>query len=120
MAVKARWHQGVVVREDPDDDPLATRVEQVGLPITLHEDHAALNERMVELVQVESRLYNVGVTCSIRDRQDTSCNACPISAHEEETELAALCRCGREQERVATEMAVAVEAQRARSGQSAT
>lgn len=112
MAVKARWHTAVVVPEDLDEDPLQARVEQVGLPIHLGHEHAVLNERLLELVQVEGRLFNAGVTCAIRDRQDTSCSACPISAHEEDTQLAALCRCGREQERVATEMAVATEAKR--------
>jgi len=104
---------------DEDVDPLAARVEQVGLPITLHADFAELNERLIGLVNTESGLYNAGITCAIRDRQDTTCLACPISAHEEKTELAALCRCGREQERVSTELAVAREAKRAR-GSAAT
>lgn len=114
MGVKAQWPgMDLVVRDDEDTDPLAARVEQVGLPITLHPDFAALNEKLLQLVQVEGRLFNSGVRCAIKDRDDTSCSACPISAHQENTELAALCRCGREQERVQTEMAVAREAKRA-------
>jgi hypothetical protein len=101
---------------DEDVDPLAARVEQVGVPITLHADFAAINDRLLELVQVEGRLFNAGIRCAIRDRDDTTCLGCPISAHEENTELAALCRCGREQERVSTEMAVMREAQRVRQG----
>jgi hypothetical protein len=114
MGTKAVWHGMDLEVVDDDVDPLAARVEQVGLPITLHADFAELNERLLGLVNTEGSLYNAGITCAIRDRTDSTCLACPISAHEEKTELGALCRCGREQERVATELAVAREAKRAR------
>lgn len=87
------------------------------MPIQLGEETAQLNERIAELVRTEGRLYNAGVRCTIKDRPDTSCSACPISAHNDAAApLNALCRTGREQERVLTEMAVVVEADRAGDG----
>lgn len=110
MAVQARWHSEIAV---PDDDPFKTRVEQVGFPIELIDGVATLNERLVELVHIEGMLYNAGVTCSVKDRDDTTCLACPISAHDDETSaLRPLCRCGREEERVSTALAVEREARR--------
>lgn len=115
MAIKARWSETDVV-VPVDDDPFQARVEQIGLPIVLTAPFAQLNERLIELVQIEGRLFNRGVRCAVKDRDDTSCNACPLSAHESKTDpLGELCRCGREQELVATQMAVGREAERAGS-----
>lgn len=114
MTIKARWGSDELVV--PTGDPFYERVEQIGLPIVLHADHAEVNERLIALVQEEGRLHNAGIRCAIRDRDDTSCSACPLSAHEDPSSaLHRLCQVGREQELLSTELAIATEAKRGRS-----
>lgn len=112
MAIQARWaHQAIAVPDDDDGDPFRHRVEEVGVPLELTERSAELNLRIAELVTYEGALYNAGLHCSLKDRPDTCCNACPVSAHADPSApLQPLCALGREQERVVTEMAVAIEA----------
>lgn len=106
VAVKARW-PGSEIRV-PTEDPFRQRVEQVGMPIELTERTAELNGELAELIEVESRLYNLGVRCEIKERGDTTCHACPLSAHDDPSSaLHQLCSTGRAQERVLTEIAVA-------------
>lgn len=107
MAVRANWH--VPSTSARDGDPLAgapqRRVEDVGKPIDLT-GPPKLNERLVELVGAEGALADRGVTCAIKDRADTTCSACPIACVDEIEPIAALCRVGKEQERVLTLLAV--------------
>lgn len=114
MATKARWHTEIEV-PDAEGDPFdEVRVEDVGFPIELGHDQARLNERLMGLVNREGELHSVGIVCAIKDRADTACSACPISSHETPGGgIGALCRTGREQEQVQTELAVAREATRA-------
>lgn len=110
MTIQARWHQEIVV---PDDDPFRQRVEEVGYAITLTEDTPKLELELVELIRTESALHSVGVTCAIKDRDDTSCTACPLSAHADpKAALQPLCIVGREEERVMTQLAIVREAGR--------
>lgn len=117
MPVQARWHQQIdvpVTDEDPFVQHIQTRIEEVGEPIHLTRDEALLNERLIELVNIESTLYTLGVRCAIKDRDDTTCHACPLSATEDESApLHRLCVTGVQQESVLTELAVAREARNA-------
>lgn len=82
-------------------------IEEVGLRIDLRDPKATLDLRLAELVRREGSLFNGGVTCGIKERADSTCHACPLSqAHEERSALGVLCRIGREQEAVLTELAV--------------
>lgn len=108
MATKARWHtQEIVV---PDGDPFQQRVEQLGMPIRLVDGRAELEVKLIELVNHESALWNAGIRCAIKDKPDSTCSACPLSAHNDaESSLRVLCMVGRAQERVLTEITCAKE-----------
>lgn len=111
-SVQARWATPQI--EVDDSDPFAPmpsvgrprRVEEVGTPVEVNAegDVGSLRERLIELCSRESTLYNQGVTCSIKERDDTSCNACPLRPDDE---TALLCKVGREQEAVCTRLAIA-------------
>lgn len=105
MSVKAKWFDDVLP-DQGDDDPFAETpaVEDVGRPIDLTGQAPRLNERLVELVNAESELFNRGVTCAIKERSDTACSACPVS-RKDGSPLASLCSVGKEQERVCTALA---------------
>lgn len=82
-------------------------MEQVGTPISLDGDIASLSKEVESLMWRESNLFNVGVTCSIKDHPETVCSACPVSKHAQPDDpLAPLCQVGREQERIVTTLAV--------------
>lgn len=103
--VKANWHLDALV---PDDgrDPFAGQsdVEEVGKPIDLSLDRAALSQRAVELFHEERVLHDGGLRCEIKDQDDTSCTVCPLR------DCGPLCDIGIEQDRVLTELAVAKRA----------
>lgn len=106
MGVRADWHlDELALGEEPD--LFAAPIEEVGERIDLLDPAASLYVRLGELLSRENNLFNGGVTCPIKDRPDTSCHACPVSkAHDKGDPLSVLCRVGREQEVVLTEMAV--------------
>lgn len=90
------------------DDPFAGYggAEQQGLPIDLSADEPVLQEKLIELVNSEGALAERGVTCALKNRPDSTCNACPISQHEGSGEMATLCKVGRKQEQVVMELHV--------------
>lgn len=108
MSVKANWHVELSGLGD-DDDPFGPAevvpIERRGKPIDLQE-RPALNQRLVELINAEAELFNAGITCAIRDAQDTCCSACPIRHTDELDDLTPLCRLGVEQERLLTTLAI--------------
>lgn len=109
-SVQARWATPAI-DVDIEADPFAPmpsvgrprRVEDVGIPIDLTDDQPKLRERLIELCSREGNLYNEGVTCSIKERDDTSCHACPLKPDDD---TALLCAVGREQEAICTKLAV--------------
>lgn len=108
MATRANWFlaelEGLSTDEF-DEDPFAQPIEEVGTPIELGDDEARLKVELVELMRRESNLFNAEITCAIKDRSDTCCHACPVSqAHSREEPLGTLCRLGRQQERVQSEL----------------
>lgn len=108
MTTRANWFTGEGVPSlDGEPDPFVAPVEEVGASIDLREPGAALNLRLRELLYREARLYERSITCAIKDSAESTCHACPMSeAHNVSTSLGALCRLGREQEVVLTELAV--------------
>lgn len=107
MGTRAHWPVEAI--DVPTTDPFADLlpVEQVGTPINLDTPLAALSKEIESLMWRECNLFNVGVTCSIKDRAETACSACPVSKHDQPDDaLAPLCLIGREQERVITTLAV--------------
>lgn len=108
MAVRARW--GLESIDIPVGDPYAERqmtladgpvVEEVGKPIDLSGDTAALSAQLVGLADRERQLYEQGVECAIKDRSDTSCHACAARGRH-----GGLCELGVEEERLATQIAL--------------
>ncbi len=107
MTARANWFVEGAVPVDTEDDPFAVPVEEIGERIDLRDPQAALNLRLTELLRRESSLFEQNVTCPIKDAQNTSCHACPVSAaHDREDPKGVLCRVGREQETVLTQLAV--------------
>jgi len=99
VGTRANWFLGdlAVAEQAP--------IEELGLPISL-DGEPTLRRRLVDLVEQEGYLYQQGTTCSIKDRADTSCSACPVREHDPARPPAALCRVGVEQEQTVTSMAV--------------
>lgn len=111
MTVRANWF----VPEDVTDatptamPPVVERMEDVGVPFDLRDPDSLLKE-MTRLLNQEAAMFNQGITCAVKDREDTSCSACAFAHHEEEGHpLQPLCHVGREQERVCTTHAHLVE-----------
>lgn len=63
-----------------------------------------LMRRLRSLLRREGRLFEMGVTCPIKDSSESSCLACPLSQVGEDCPKAGLCETGCEQERVQTMM----------------
>ena len=107
MNVQSNWFVERIEAGADAGDPFALPVEEVGQRIDLRDPAAVLDVRLHELVMREARLFSSGVSCAIKERPDTTCHACPVSkAHDPSDRFGALCRVGREQERVCTELAV--------------
>lgn len=108
MTTRANWHTAELAElTDWPEDPFEAPIEEVGTPIDLGSPEARLNVELVELLRRENNLDQAGITCAIKDRPDTTCHACPVSeAARREKPIGSLCRLGREQERVLTELAV--------------
>lgn len=107
---RARWTSQEIVVPDDDLDPFQHRVEQLGMPVVLHDTYAELNDKLAGLVNDESMLYNAGIRCGVKERPDSTCLACPLSAHSDESSpMRPLCLVGRAQEMVLTRMACAKE-----------
>lgn len=104
---RADWFVGDF---DVDDlgipDPFDAPVEEIGELIDLSDRKAILRSRFAELLAREGVLHEKAVTCEIKDLDDTCCSACPVSkARDPKVQLGSLCRIGREQEEVLTELA---------------
>lgn len=107
MTAKANWFVERAAGLDDGPDPFSVPIEEVGRRIDLRDPKAAAELRLQELLTRETNLFNAGTSCPIKERSDTTCHACPVSqAHDPESRLGVLCRIGREQEVVLTELAV--------------
>jgi len=108
MSVKANWFA-----ELPglgDDDPF-TDTEAADEPAELANPQLAserLRAEYVALLDHEAALFNCGITCPIRDSEQSICSVCPLSVHADPlARLAPLCRLGRRMDRVQTELTIA-------------
>lgn len=107
MTARANWFVEELPTLDTEPDPFSAPIEEVGERIDLRDPRAALELRIRELMRREANLYESGLTCPIKDRADSTCHCCPVSAaRDEEKPLGVLCRLGREEETVLTELAV--------------
>lgn len=105
-AARTNWHTDRLPTLDLPD-PFEAPVEEVGEPIDLSQRTARLNLRLKELIYREGRLDALGITCDLKDERDILCTLCPVSmAGDEDAPLGDLCRVGREQESVCTQLAV--------------
>lgn len=118
--VKANWHVNLDVLSDGLADLWADEVAETGLPIELGDDSAKLSDKLERTVRQEAYLFNQGVTCQIKDREDTSCWACPVYRGDTDDPVGALCLVGREQERLLTRLAVDRQEQHEDQGQDTT
>lgn len=109
MSAKADWHTldlERLVEEEGEFDPFSAPVEELGQRVDLDDPSDRLHIRLVRLLERETALYARGVTCPIKDRDDTCCLACPVSEHANfDSSLGMLCRVGRDEELAATEAA---------------
>lgn len=103
--VKANWFNDLEVEDE--GDPFA--VEEKGLPIEIGDEEARVTRAISKSLDKEGRLAAIGVTCAIKDREDTTCWACPVYRGDTRDSIAPLCNLGREQERLSTRLAVLVE-----------
>lgn len=104
MTVRANWFVDDELATGVPDalPPAEERVEEAGVPFDLR-DPDSLLPALSSLISQEAALFNQGITCEVKDRDDTSCSACPYAHHEEAGHpLEILCQIGREQERVVT------------------
>lgn len=93
-----------MVDEDDNVDPFA--VEERGLPIEVGDEEARVSRALQKTLDREGGLFTQGVTCAIKDRADTTCWACPVYRPPTSGDpISALCRIGREQDRLLTRMA---------------
>lgn len=107
MNARANWFVEAVAGLDDEPDPFSQPIEEVGERIDLRDPKAGLQLRLTELISREASLFKHEITCAIKDRTDSTCHACPVSqAANPESDLMMLCRIGREQEMVLTELAV--------------
>lgn len=68
---------------------------------TLSTPLETLEGRLAELLRREANGFEAGITCPLKDKGDMTCSACPVSEVGRNTRRSALCRLGREQERIA-------------------
>jgi hypothetical protein len=107
MTARANWFVAQLASLDDEPDPFDAPIEEVGQRIDLRDPRERLEMRLRELLERESNLFNANITCAIKDMPNSCCHACPVSkATERGDPMHTLCRLGREQEAVLTELAV--------------
>jgi len=100
--MKADWFDRSADASDTDpfaDAPLPFGSTFVSMDTPADE----LQQRIKDLLKREARLFDMGITCDLRDCSESTCLACPVSKlGDPDSPLSALCRIGQEQERVIT------------------
>lgn len=67
--------------------------------VSIDTPEADLRNYLGALVRGEARLFDAGITCDLKDQDDMSCLACPLSkAKDPDDPKSALCRRGQAQE----------------------
>jgi hypothetical protein len=100
--MKADWFTSPADLDAPD--PFADAPLPFGSTvISLDSSIADLDARIKDLMKREGNLFEMGITCDLKDCAEASCLACPVSKlGDADSPLSALCRIGQEQERVIT------------------
>lgn len=107
MATRANWHTADLADLQEEVDPFSVPIEEVGQRIDLRDETGRLEARLATLLDQETNLLHCGIRCDVKDRENTCCHACSISkAGLSDDPISVLCRLGREQERVITDLAV--------------
>jgi hypothetical protein len=92
--VRAEWHLadlGTV-----DEDPFNAVVYSAGIDIDLTAPEEELGAKLVELMRLEERLYNRGLTCDLKwAGQD--CRSCTQATLDPTQDRSNLCRLGKDQ-----------------------
>lgn len=110
VTTRANWFLGDL--EVASEELIPSGVMVQGQLIDLRDSEPKLRQELHDLFQREKRLFDVGVTCAVRDQPHTCCMACPMFSADESKPLSALCRVGRDSERVVTQLAVALHGDR--------
>ena len=106
--LKASWNRETLDVAGTEDDPFGgVDITAVGMPIDLTAGVPKLSDELHRLIEKESRLFNSGITCPIKDHDDSCCSVCPVSKLGKDDPLAALCRVGVRQEEVLTGLVAA-------------
>lgn len=93
------------IKESGPADPFAGPIAEVGVRVDLTNTDE-LEYRLVDTLRQEGALEEEGITCRVKAKADTSCHACPIAEAHLQTPLSVLCRIGRTQELLCTQLAV--------------
>ena len=106
MALQADWFTSGSDRAGDYSDPFEhsqTPSPPLMNPISIDSTKAQVNERIQKLHHREERLFNMGISCQLKENSECSCATCPISeAGDADSQLGMLCKVGVEQERVLT------------------
>lgn len=105
MALKADWFtSGSDCAGDYDPfDHSRTPSPPLMKPISISSTEAQIFERILRLHHREGRLFDMGISCSLKENAECSCSACPLSeADKLDSKLGMLCETGIEQEKVLT------------------
>jgi hypothetical protein len=108
VGVQANWHSPVVEIDDGDPfENVPARVEDVGIPIVLDggDRKAQLSQTLIHAMEAEAMFDAQGIRCAIKGHAETTCHACPLSKRVDSRHQA-LCRLGKRQEEVLTELVV--------------
>lgn len=91
---RTEWHLAEL--SSGEADPFADAVYSVGLDVDLGGSEEELSAALKRLLDRESRLFNVGMTCDLKDGgQD--CRTCPVATLEASEPRSRLCRLGKDE-----------------------
>jgi hypothetical protein len=94
VSIKAEWHLSEL--ELGEGDPFDNVILSTGLTVDLTGSEADIYEGLKRTIDLESRLFNRGITCDLKDAgQD--CLACPKFTGDPGESRMPLCRLGRDQ-----------------------
>lgn len=93
-SVRADWRLAEL--EDDGDDPFDTVILSAGLDVDLDGPEAGLYEAIRRTLHIESRLYNQGIECTLKE-QGQDCLTCPEFTARPDQQRAPLCLIGRDQ-----------------------
>lgn len=92
--VKTEWHLAEL--SSGEADPFADAVYSIGLEVDLGGSEEELSRALKTLVERESRLFNVGMTCDLKD-DGQDCRTCPVATLERSEPRSRLCRLGKDE-----------------------